>query len=318
LINRDAASGCALTILSRPSTVMRLRAFLVLLFVSTGAVASIAAPRYTRPVPAPPPVFQAPPVPLPVSGAPAGPDKRSADNTAPAQPLPPFDEVTQAVEKHFAQARAYRSGDILTREAVAPLFARLEKIHWKVEDRAEIEQQLLPGSDWMARQFATPSGRAFMRKMADLPHGFDRVDRLRRMPGGERQLADLVRSKDGYKMVEYMTTTRNGKNLGRLLSQAIDGSDFNNPTGRIYTELDLLKRLKKSYEVQSLRQVNAPVDRAAPPAIRPDRSPPHPAGSPTDAKANSSTEVPDAPASADSDPLSVPSNEPAQNDPFEK
>jgi hypothetical protein len=176
--------------------------------------------------------------------------------SAPAGALPSFERVTRTVETHLTANRSYRSGDLLTTGTMEPLFRKLEKINWKVADRRDILKLMLSDSDWMARQFGTSNGRDFMRHVAELPGGYDRVDRYRRMPYGQQQLADLIRGPDGYLMIEYMTTTRGGKNLGGMLSQGVNGENFNQPTGRIYTELDFLKRLKKSYDAEAVRRLS--------------------------------------------------------------
>ena len=170
--------------------------------------------------------------------------------------FPTFEAVTRTVEKHLAANRNYRSGDLLTTSVVESLFRKLERINWKVADRKQILKSVLPDSDWLARQFATQNGKEFMRQVAELPGGYDRVDRLRRMPYGQQQLADLMRGPDGYKLFEYMTTTQGGKNLGAMLSKGVNGQDFNRPTGRLYTELDLLKRLKKTYDIEAVRRLS--------------------------------------------------------------
>jgi hypothetical protein len=171
--------------------------------------------------------------------------------------FPTFEKVQQTIEKHLAANRGYRPGDLITSSDVESLFRKLERINWKVAvaDRKDILKLTLSSSDWMARQFSGDRGKDFMRQIADLPGGYDRVDRLRRMPYGAQQIADLIRSPDGYKMFEYMTTTQGGKNLGVMLSQGVNGADFNQSTGRIYTELDLTKRLKRSYDREAVRRL---------------------------------------------------------------
>jgi hypothetical protein len=179
------------------------------------------------------------------------------DKTASADNFPSFDDVKQTVEEHFAATRDREANDLITAGSVGALFGKLEKLNWKVADRKEILKSVVPESDWLARQFATRNGRKFMRQISELPDGYDRVDRLRRMPYGERRVADMIRNPDGGKMIEYMTSTREGKNLGRMVSRGVRGEDFNKPTGRIYTQLDLLKRLKKSYELEASRRLSA-------------------------------------------------------------
>jgi hypothetical protein len=46
-----------------------------------------------------------------------------------------------------------------------------------------------------------------MRHVAGMPGGYDRVDRLSRIPGaGDRRA--LINTPGGHKMIEYMTTTK--------------------------------------------------------------------------------------------------------------
>ena len=51
-------------------------------------------------------------------------------------------------------------------------------------------------------------------------------------------------------MIEYMTQSRGGRELGKMLSKAPNGADFNQPTGRIYTLDGLLAQLKKSCQAE--------------------------------------------------------------------
>jgi hypothetical protein len=186
---------------------------------------------------------------------------KQANDKIPAGKFPTFEKVQETVEKHLALNRSYRSGDLITTSVVESLFRKLEKINWKVADRRDISKQVLPDSDWMARQFSSDSGHDFMRQIANLPGGYDRVDRLRRMPYGQQRIAALIQGPDGYKMFEYMTTTQGGKNMGAMLSQGVNGEDFNHSTGRIYTELDLMKRLKRSYDREAVRRLK--IEKAA-------------------------------------------------------
>jgi hypothetical protein len=214
-------------------------------------------------------------------------DSKSADGKSNGK-FPTFEKVTDTVEKQLAQNRRYRSGDLLTTSMVEPLFRKLEKINWKVADRRDISKMVLSDSDWMARQFSTDRGHDFMRQIAELPGGYDRVDRMRRMPYGQQQIAALIQGPDGSKLFEYMTTTQGGKNMGLMLSQGVNGADFNQDTGRIYTELDLIKRLKKSYDREAVRRLKIEKklelkdkEQPAPKAPEPTPAPTKPTPQPT-------------------------------------
>lgn len=165
---------------------------------------------------------------------------------------PDFKEIEKAVAKQLSSAKDYKTGDLLTEASVSPVFKSLEDLGWSVKEKKEIEKLFLPENDWLVKQFRSKKGQAFMRNVAKNPDGFDRLDRLRRMPGGERQVADLVQSPDGFKMIEYMSTTQGGKNLGKQLSKGKRGENFNEPTGRLYTERQLIDRLKSLHKQAEL------------------------------------------------------------------
>ncbi|HEY3391691.1 MAG TPA: hypothetical protein VGK58_03215, partial [Lacipirellulaceae bacterium] len=75
------------------------------------------------------------------------------------------------------------------------------------------------------------------------PGAFSRLDRLSSMARGQAIVRDLIRSSDGDKFIEYLATTRGGRKLGSTLAGARQGTDLNEPTGRIYTADDLLAAL---------------------------------------------------------------------------
>ena len=79
-----------------------------------------------------------------------------------------------------------------------------------------------------------------MRKVGRHPGAFSRLDRLSTISRGQTFVRDLIRSADGDKFIEYLTTTRGGRNLGSSLAGAQHGTDLNQPTGRIYTAEDLM------------------------------------------------------------------------------
>jgi hypothetical protein len=181
--------------------------------------------------------------------------QKPAKEKSPSAPLPSFDLVTKEVKRQLALDPEYQEGDLLTAPRVEKILSKLDKINWKVADAREIVRLLLSDTDWMAERLSGPEGRQFMRQIARLPGGYDRVDRLRDMPNGESNISDFIESPEGFKMIEYMTTTQGGRNLGDQLSEAPDGHNFNQPTGRIYTERELLKRLKTSYDAEAVRRL---------------------------------------------------------------
>jgi hypothetical protein len=103
------------------------------------------------------------------------------------------------------------------------------------------------GNDYLVQRLRTPRGRQFMRRIANYPGAYDRLDRLSWLPYGKQTVQDLIQKKGGEDMIKYITTAPGGNELGKMLSNAPKGANFNQPTGRIYTAALLLARLKTSY-----------------------------------------------------------------------
>src|SRR5690606_6720734 len=102
-------------------------------------------------------------------------------------------------------------------------------------------------------------------------------------------------------LIEYMTTTKAGKRLGKQVSRGEHGEDFNKPTGKIYNETQLLKRLKTSYDAETLRRAKSRPAAIAAPEVQ-EVKPASPAAEKEESK-------------EEAQPLKA--DEPLPNDPFE-
>jgi hypothetical protein len=171
---------------------------------------------------------------------------------------PKFSEVEQTVKGQLVKSKDYKPGDILSGSQVRAITKELADIGWEISDRKDIEGQALADGDFLVKQLRTKKGTKFMRRIASLPGGYDRVDRLRKMPYGNRRIRELIAGPDGFKLIQYMTTSKTGLNLGKQLSRGKNGKGFNKSTGHIYTEKDLLKRLKASYEKDFSEAIKKP------------------------------------------------------------
>jgi hypothetical protein len=161
-------------------------------------------------------------------------------------PIPSMSEIKLAVLRHFQAKPDYRSGDLIAREEVDPLLAKLRQMGLPLPDAKEILARVPAKGEFLAKQLSTPNGRKFMRQINVYENGYDRVDRLSRIPLGEQTVRDLVRGPGGYKMIEYMTTTPGGKHFAEEFASVPNGKNFNSPTGRIYTAEQLLVQLEES------------------------------------------------------------------------
>ena len=161
--------------------------------------------------------------------------------------LPEFTAVRAAVDKYFATLRNYRPGDLISQSDWLTVAKELDRLGWKPSDAAQIRDAVLPDKSFLIQQSRSQEGRAFMRQIAQLPQGYDRLEHLSRLPYGEASITRLIDGPDGYKLLDYMTTAPGGRELGKMLSVDEGGANFNKPTGRIYTVDALLQQLEQSY-----------------------------------------------------------------------
>ena len=165
--------------------------------------------------------------------------------------LPTLKEVMNITQVYFTGLKHYQTGDMITRNQMKPLFSQLQKAGWTVKSEKRILSRLHSETDFLAAQLKTGKGIKFMRKISQLPGGYDRLDHILVMPYGKRRIKEFINSPGGNLMIEYMTTTKGGKNLGNYLSKAKTGKGFNSPTNRIYTEKQLIPEIKLAYETET-------------------------------------------------------------------
>jgi hypothetical protein len=161
------------------------------------------------------------------------------------KPIPALSDLRQAVVRYFEAQPGYRPGDLITQDQVEPLLVKLKWMGLPLPNPKLIVEKVPVKNEFLAEQFRTPNGRKFMRDISGYTGGYDRLDRLSRLPHGKQTIRDLIRGPDGYKMIEYMTTAPGGTMLGEQLSNAPGAGDFNAKTGRIYTAEILLRRLEQ-------------------------------------------------------------------------
>jgi hypothetical protein len=161
-----------------------------------------------------------------------------------------FAKIENLVWQHFEALDGFRPTDLIAREDVEPLIEKLPAAGLTLKKPDDLSKRLVTKSDFLYTELHTNAGLKFMAQIASYPDGYDRVDRLSRLPRGKQTVRDLIRGPGGERMIEYMTTAAGGIELGKQLSQAPKGADFNAPTGRIYTVQDLLDYLETQYKAQ--------------------------------------------------------------------
>jgi hypothetical protein len=152
--------------------------------------------------------------------------------------------IAKVVDEYFASQPDFQKGDLITRSQVEKVVAKLASDGVKISDPASVVKLALGDDSFLVREFSTPNGKRFVRKIASSSGGYSHLDRLSTIPRGQTIVRDLMRTKDGDKMIEYLATTKGGKNMGGMMAQARGGVDLNKPTGRIYTAEDLVTALK--------------------------------------------------------------------------
>lgn len=173
------------------------------------------------------------------------------------QSLPTLQAIEGVLARHFQTESEYQPGDIITRSQVESALDAVATLGWQVPGRDQLVKDALPDQAFLARSLRTEKGREFMKHIKQDPGAYDRLDRLTAMPHGRETIQALIRGPEGWKMIDYMTRTKGGQNLGLQLSSAPTGHDFNKPTGRIYTADALLARLRKLYEIDAAKRAAA-------------------------------------------------------------
>jgi hypothetical protein len=160
---------------------------------------------------------------------------------------PDFTKVEKLVA---AELSSFSKTDVISREDVASLLEKLPAAGLKLKNPSDLLRRLLPASDFLYIELNSDNGRKFAQDIASLSNGYDRVDRLCRIPRGQQTVHDLVQGPGGAKMIEYMTSSSGGKELGNQLANCPGGGNFNTPTNRIYTVPQLLTYLKAQFDAQ--------------------------------------------------------------------
>ncbi len=165
---------------------------------------------------------------------------------APQSDTPDFPAVAHAIEGWFASQEDYQPGDVITRAQVETVLKKLDDAGVHVPNAKAIADLALANDSFLVRELTTSNGKKFMRKLARNPGTFGRLDRLSTLPRGEKIISDLIREKDGDKMIEYMATTKGGQKMGGMMGGVSGGVDLNKPTGRIYTLADFETALQQA------------------------------------------------------------------------
>jgi hypothetical protein len=161
---------------------------------------------------------------------------------------PDFALVVQAVGDYMQTQPDQQPRDLLTQRQVRAALAAVVAAGWDLPGQDKIAARALADNSFVIRELSTPEGRKFMRKLAQHPGTYSRLDRLSTLGNGQDTIHTLIRTKQGEDLIIYMATTSGGKNLGKMMAGTQGGVDLNKPTDRIYTAEDLLTALRVVYD----------------------------------------------------------------------
>jgi len=166
---------------------------------------------------------------------------------ADASSPPSFENVVRALTAYFESLPDFRRRDLLNQSHVEAALAAVADTGWDVPNANKIVELALPDNSFLVGELSTPDGKKFMRKIAENPGTYSRLDRLSQLSQGQQFVSQLVGDVGGDVLITYLATTNGGRNLGQMMGGTPNGTDLNLPTGRIYTADDLLAVLKKAY-----------------------------------------------------------------------
>jgi hypothetical protein len=165
-----------------------------------------------------------------------------------------LEQVKEMVAAQFRTVPSYRPGDIISQSEVEAALRQLATYGFKPEDSQTIIDDTLSDSDPLVTLLRTERGRKYMAKVHGYTLIYDRLDRVTRASGGLTTLEMLVRLPNGEKFSRLKSQLPKGvPDILELMPKKGNGfvrsiKGYEKPTGRIYSEADLVQRLGRSLE----------------------------------------------------------------------
>ena len=174
--------------------------------------------------------------------------KRPSVTRASSRPSPAV--VQRVVADYFSKKEGYEPGDLITRHNVQAILKQLRQRGIVPKDAKEILQAALPENHFLVELSRSTRGRRFLRKTKNEELIYDRLDRIAGVPNGQRMLRDLVKLPDAHRYAPMRPAQGTPSMLDLLPKRGSSRTrtipNYAKPTGRIYTEADLVKRLRES------------------------------------------------------------------------
>lgn len=170
--------------------------------------------------------------------------KPAADDSFKPTPGAPLASPAGSVSRLLSEKENYQSGDLLTWEQVKPVLDRLRRARVPVPPEKDLRPLFLSQNDALVQMLGTEKGKSFFKELSKKPSSIDLVDRYRSLPLGDSYLKQMVENTKGGS--EFFTSpmwlTQKDAKLAET-SGIPNIEKFGEPTGRIYTESQLLKFL---------------------------------------------------------------------------
>lgn len=183
-----------------------------------------------------------------VSAPPPGVARSAAKEPDSGVAMPDWKTVESTAKTHFKSLPNYQPGDVVSQGQVKPLLAQLAKLGWKVSDERALLSQICTDDDFVVRQLRTKSGLKFMRSTGGAAAAqYDYLRRLGATKGGDRQVANILALPNGNEVLAALTDSKAGKDISRRLAEGPRTRNYDTPTGMLYTQTQILARLKESH-----------------------------------------------------------------------
>lgn len=169
-------------------------------------------------------------------------------------------QVQALLDRYLRNDPTYSPGDILSRSQVEPIYNDVLSRGLKpTRDPESAYTPILRDTHFLVMLLRTPQGRVFMKKAADMPLVYDRLDRLSWMPGGQNWVQQIVGSEQGVELLEQLFSEEGLAALQQQFSNNPQSDLLSNPTGKIYTEAALGAALTKTLRNQLQTKSKSPV-----------------------------------------------------------
>jgi hypothetical protein len=155
-------------------------------------------------------------------------------------------QLKALVEQTLKKNPYYAPGYLISRRDVEKLFSHLlEDGITSTEDQEDLAECVMSDSSFLVGRLKTPTGRAFMKKIASDPTNYDRLERLSWTPDGRQVIDNILKAKDGPTQIQQLKTSAQVAKLSKRLAADASTADFALQTTRCHTAEELIVKLQE-------------------------------------------------------------------------